>query len=127
MTFTDTEIRVSSDLENLEMSGNFEARRKSQETVRELKKEDKKSQGKVRELCCVKFIFGSSEHPNFENFLREHTPRPPLTVFDTRENSWLSGKVREKSENFIPSGDWTPCGMSLSKYQELLLLLILRS
>ena len=46
MTFTDTGIRVSSDLENLEMSGNFEARRKSQGTVREFKKEDKKSQGK---------------------------------------------------------------------------------
>ena len=35
-------FRVSSDLGNLEMSGNFDARRKSQ--------------GKVKEFCCVKFI-----------------------------------------------------------------------
>ena len=78
MTFTDTGIRVSSDLENLEMSGNFEARRKRQGTVREFKKEDKKSQGKVRELCCVKFIFGSSEHPSFENISQGAYPQTPL-------------------------------------------------
>ena len=52
--------RVSSDLENLEMPGNVEAMRKSQ--------------GKVREFCCVKLIFSQYEHPNFENFLGEHAP-----------------------------------------------------
>ena len=54
MTFTDTGIRVSSDLENLEMSGNFDARRKSQGIVRQFFKKTKK----VREFYCVKFIFG---------------------------------------------------------------------
>ena len=59
MTFSDTEIRVSSDLENPEISGNFEARRKSQGTVRELKKKKtRKVREKLREFCCVKFIFG---------------------------------------------------------------------
>ena len=31
---------------------------------------------KVREVCCLKFIFSQVEGPNFENFLREHAPRP---------------------------------------------------
>ena len=38
-----------------EKSGNFQ--------------KSKKSQGNVRELCCVKLIFSQPEHPNFENFL----------------------------------------------------------
>ena len=50
--------RVSSDLENLKISGNFDARTKCQ--------------GKVREFCYVKFIFSQSEHPDFENFPGEH-------------------------------------------------------
>ena len=60
-----TVYRVSSDLKNLEkleMSGNLDAKRKSQQNVREF---------------CVKFIFSQYEHPNFENFRPEHAPRPP--------------------------------------------------
>ena len=54
-------ILVSSDLENLdnlEMSGNVDARREVQ--------------GIVRKFCCVKFIFSQSDYPNFLNFLWEH-------------------------------------------------------
>ena len=64
-----TVCRVATDLENLEKSGNL--------------KETSKSQGicdkipKVREFCCLKFIFSQVEDPNFENFLGEHAPRPP--------------------------------------------------
>ena len=32
---------------------------------------------KVREFCCLKFIFSQVEGPNFETFLWEHAPRPP--------------------------------------------------
>ena len=32
--------------------------------------------GKVREFCCLKFIFSQVEDPDFENFLGEHAPRP---------------------------------------------------
>ena len=35
-----------------------------------------KSQGKVREFCCLKFIYSQVEDPNFENFLGELAPRP---------------------------------------------------
>ena len=55
--------RVSSYLENLEMSRNFNARRRSQ--------------GRVKEFCCVKFIFSQSEHLNSEHFLRENAPDHP--------------------------------------------------
>ena len=68
--------RVFSDMENLEMSGNFDARRKSQGKAREFLKY-KKRQGKAREFCYVKFVFNQSEHPNFEKFPGEHAPRPP--------------------------------------------------
>ena len=42
------------------------------------KKQEKlgKSQVTVREFCCKKFTFSQSEHPNSENFLGEHGPRP---------------------------------------------------
>ena len=46
-----------------EMSGNFDARRENQ--------------GTVREFCCVKFIFNQFEHPNFENLLGRMPPGPP--------------------------------------------------
>ena len=36
-----------------------------------------KRQGKVREFCCLKFIFSQVKNPNFENFLGEHAPRLP--------------------------------------------------
>ena len=83
---------------NLEMPGNLDTRRKRQGIFKKTRK--------VREFCCVKFIFGQSEHPNFENFLGEHASRPPLTVLDTHENLIVAWK---KSLNFILSGDWTPC------------------
>ena len=60
--------RVSSDLENLEMLGNFDAKRNSQGILKKTRK--------VSEFCCVKFIFSQSGNPNFENFLGEHVPRP---------------------------------------------------
>ena len=40
-------------------------------------RQNSKSHGKVREFCCLKFIFSQVEDPNFEIFLREHAPRPP--------------------------------------------------
>ena len=58
---------VSSDLENLEMSGNFDVRRKSQGIL----------------FCENQFY--QSEHPNFENFLGEHAPRPLLTFLDAHK------------------------------------------
>ena len=70
---------------------------------------NKKSQGKVMEFCCVKLIFSQSEHHNFENFLVEHAPRPLSTVLDTHKKLVVVWKSQEKSGNFIPSGDWTPC------------------
>ena len=57
MTFSDTEIRVSSDLENPEMSGNFEARRKSGNSQGINKKEDKKSQGKSSGILLCEIHF----------------------------------------------------------------------
>ena len=47
---------------------------------------NKKSQEKVREFCCVIFVFSQTEHPKFENFLEEHAPRLPLTVLETHKN-----------------------------------------
>ena len=55
---------VATNLENPEKSGNL--------------KETSESQGicdrilKVREFCCLKYIFSQVEDSNFENFLREH-------------------------------------------------------
>ena len=59
-------FRVSSDLENLEMSRNFDARRKSQGIFK-----NREGQGKVREFCCVKFIF-SAPRPCLSVFLRKY-------------------------------------------------------
>ena len=50
--------------------------------------ENKKSQGKVRKFCYVKFIFSQSEHPNFENFLG-------------------SLEKSGKSQGIYTFGDWT--------------------
>ena len=63
--------RVSSDqenLENLEMSGNFDSRRKSQGIFKK-----HESQGSL----LFDIHFSQSEHTNFLNFLSEHTPRSP--------------------------------------------------
>ena len=72
------------------MFGNFDARRKSQGIIKK-KKQEKPG----------KFIFSQSGHPNFENFLRKHTPR---TVLNTQKFN-----QSRKSRNFMPSGKWTPC------------------
>ena len=67
--------RVATDLENLEKSGNLKETSESQGICL-------KSQGicegipKVKEFCCLKFIFRQVEHPIFENFLGEHAPNP---------------------------------------------------
>ena len=62
--------RVSRNLQNLEMSENFDVRRKSQGILK-----DKKSQG----ILLPEFIFSQSE-----NLISgEHTPRPTLTGLDT--------------------------------------------
>ena len=89
--------RVTTDLENLEKSGNLKDTSDSQEICL-------KSQGicdripKVREFCCLKFIFGQVEHPKFAD------SRQSLILV------WKSqGKVGEKSGNFILSGKWQPC------------------
>ena len=77
------QVRVSSDLE---MSGNFDVRRKSQGISKNVKKrKSKKSRVKFvfsqknrkSKKSRVKFVFSQSEHPNSENFLGAHTPRPP--------------------------------------------------
>ena len=72
---------VSSDLQNLEMSGNFDAQRKSQGISMHREK--------VREFCWVKSIFNQSEHPNFENFLgdQEHAPDP-------HKHSWAHIRIK---------------------------------
>ena len=89
--------RVATDLENLEKLGNL--------------KETPKSQGicdripKVREFCCLKFIFSQVEDPNFEDFLWEHPPDPVNGLGTTAE---LNLDL-EDSGNFIWSGKWQPC------------------
>ena len=86
----------TTDLENLEKSGNL--------------KETFESQGicdripKVREFCCLKFVFSQVEDPNFEKFLWEHSPDPLNGLGLTAElNLGL-----EKSGNCIISGKWQP-------------------
>ena len=77
--------RVATDLENLEKSGNLKETSESQGICL-------KSQGicnripKVREFCCLKFIFSQVEDPNFGHYLGEHVLRLPLNGL---------GKVRE--------------------------------
>ena len=74
-------------------------------------KETSQSQGiwdripKVREFCCLKFIFSEVEDPNFENFLGSVPPDPLNGLRLTVElNPGL-----ENSGNFILSGKWQPC------------------
>ena len=61
--------RVATDLENLEKSGNLPKKSGNLQ-------QNTKSQGEVREFCCLKYIFSQVEDPNLENFLGEHAPRP---------------------------------------------------
>ena len=88
------QCRVATDLENLEKSGNLKETSESHGICL-------KSQGicdtipKVREFCCLKFIFSQVEDPNFKNFLGKHAPRPPKWSWTHgRVLSW-TGKVRE--------------------------------
>ena len=70
--------RVVTDLENLEMSGNLKRLLKVREFVQKSEnlRQKSKSQGQSGNFC-LKLIFSQVEDPNFENFLREHAPRPP--------------------------------------------------
>ena len=72
---------------------------------------------KVREFCCKKFIFIQSEHPNFDNFLGEHAPRPPKTVLNTHKNLIVVWKSQRKVKEFHYF--W---GLDTLKYQHLLIL-----
>ena len=96
--------RVVTDLENLEKSGKLKETPESQGICL-------KSRGicdrisKVREFCCLKFIFSQVEDPNFENFLGEHAP-------DSLNGFGITVEINlglEKSGNFILSGKWQPC------------------
>ena len=58
--------RVATDLENPEKSRNVKG---DFWKVREFATEFRKS-GKVKDFCCLKFIFSQVEDPNFENFSR---------------------------------------------------------
>ena len=55
----------------------------------------------VRELCCVKFIFSQSEHPNFELFYfggggESMPPDPPNSTHKNLIVVWKGqGKVKE--------------------------------
>ena len=77
--------KVAIDLENLEKSGNLNETSESQGICL-------KSQGicdripKVKEFCCLKFIFSHVEDPRLKNFLREHAPDPPKW-------SWTHGRA----------------------------------
>ena len=61
---------------------------------------NKKSQGKVREFCCVKFIFSQCEHPTFEIFLEDYASRPPLAVLDTHKKLIVVLKTQGKAREF---------------------------
>ena len=72
--------RAATDLENPEKSGNLKETSESQGICLKRSgnsRQNSRSQGKVREFCCLKFIFSQVKNPNFENFLGEHAPRPP--------------------------------------------------
>ena len=87
-------LRVATDLENLEKSGNLKETSESQGI-------SLKSQGiwdripKVREFCCLKFIFSQVEDPIFENFLGS-VPQTPLNGL---EHTLELNFGLEKSEN----------------------------
>ena len=96
--------RVATDLENLEKSENLKETSESQGICL-------KSQGicdripKVREFCCLKFIFSQVEDPNFETFLGGSMSPDPLNGLELTAEINLS---LEKSGNFILSGTCHP-------------------
>ena len=59
---------------------------------------NKKSHGKVREFCCVKFIFMQSKHPKFEHFGGSLAPDP----LDVRKNLIIVEKSQGKLREFHP-------------------------
>ena len=97
--------RLTTDLENLEKSGNLKETSESQGICL-------KGQGicdripKVKEFCNLKFIFNQVEGPNFENFLRGTCSQIPLNGFGLTVKLNLGLK---KSGNFMLSGKWQPC------------------
>ena len=97
MLHTRLSDRVFSGLEHLEMSGNFDASRKSQEIF-----ETTRKSGKVTEFCCVKFIFSQSEHTDFKNFLGA-CPQISLIVLDRHKNLILVWKSQGIS-SFLDTG-----------------------
>ena len=95
------------DLENLVKSGNLKETSESQGICLN-------SQGicdiipKVREFCCLKFIFSQVEDPDLEIGLGACSPRTPMAI------NGLGPMIEfnlglEKSGNFILSGKWQPC------------------
>ena len=87
---------VTTDLQNVEKSGNL----KETSEVKELVTEFQKS----RNFFCLKFIFSQVEDPNFENFLGTMPPDPPNDLGLTVELSL----GLEKSGNFTWSGKRQP-------------------
>ena len=67
--------------------------------------QNSKIQGKVKEFCCLKFIFSQVEDPSFENFLGK-LPQTPLNGLGPTVELNLG---LEKSGNVILSGKWQPC------------------
>ena len=78
--------RVTTDLENLEKSGNLKETSEIQGICNRIPK--------VREFCCLIFIFSEVEDPN--------SPPPPPP-------NGLGLKVSKKLGNFVLSGKWPPC------------------
>ena len=82
--------RVATDLENLERSGNL--------------RQNSKSQGKVREFCVSNSFSAKLKVLILEIFWGSMPPDPTKwSRTHGRALSW-SGKVREKSGNFLFSG-----------------------
>ena len=92
--------RASSNLENLEMSGNLKVDPKSQGKVREVRKEQYKSGNSLKILNCRPSV------SHFIVFLTTKNVRTPTALCLERRH-W-SGKVMEKSGNFYGQGGWTP-------------------
>ena len=89
--------RVATDLENLKKSGNLKDTSESQGICDRIPK--------VREFCCLKFIFSQVQYPNFENISGGACPHTPLNGLRLTVELNLG---LEMSENFILSGKWQP-------------------
>ena len=92
------------------MSGNLKESSQSQGICQKKSRnlrQNSTSQGKVKEFCCLKFIFSQVEDPNFETFLGEHAKWSQThgRAYTGLEKSGKKGK----SGNFILSGKLHPC------------------